>query len=81
MTSCGATDRNTYQENQIQELYVKEMTDGTLVLTVIPIANFSNAHPAVDEATEYCIDNEKALNSFYGFDSSMGFVPASHRLP
>ncbi|WP_133512240.1 hypothetical protein [Candidatus Thiosymbion oneisti] len=27
----------TYQENQIQELYIKETADGTLILTVMPM--------------------------------------------
>jgi len=37
MISCGATDIKTYQEDQIKAFNIEEMTDGILVLTVMPM--------------------------------------------
>ena len=37
MTSCGANNMDTYQQNQIDELSVKKSTDGRLVMTVTPM--------------------------------------------
>jgi len=37
VTSCGAKDMKTYQEDQIQAVYIKEMADGRSILTVMPM--------------------------------------------
>ena len=37
VTSYGAKDMKTYQKDQIQEVYIKEMADGSLIPTVMPM--------------------------------------------
>lgn len=37
MTSCGANNMDTYQQNQIDGLSVRKSTDGSLVMTVTPM--------------------------------------------